>query len=122
MRPCPMISSHHRVPLPQSICNLLIHIRNPLRVQDQRQKRRQQKHWPRQKPILRSHNNNDKEIEYIMKKTMIGLSALLFALFICKNASAYGHASSWSGSSSRQNAYGGGSTTHSGDTTTRTNA
>src|SRR5215469_9179225 len=129
MRPCPMISSHHPVPLPRSICNLLIQIRNPLRAQDQRQKRRQQKNRPRQKPIPRNHSNNDQEIEYIMKKIMIGLSALLFALFTCKTASAYGHASSWGGSSShsygsssRENAYGGGSTTHSGDTTTRTNA
>ena len=43
---------------------------------------------------------------------MIGLSALLFTLFTCSSAAAYGHANAW----------GGGSTTHSGNTTTRTNA
>src|SRR5271157_1603916 len=106
-----MIFLHRPKLLPRSICNLLIHIRNQLRAQDQRQKRHQQKHRLRQKPIRHNHNS-EKEIKNIMKKIMIGLSALYLTLFTCTTASAYGHASSWGGSSSRSNAYGGGSTSH----------
>src|ERR1700741_3929832 len=107
-----MISSHRLKPLPRSTCNLLIQIRNPRQAQDQRQKRRQQEHRLRQKPIRHNHSNYDKEIEYNMGKIIIGLSALFFTLFTCNTALAYGHANAW----------GGGSTTHSGNTTTRTNA
>src|SRR5271165_2728588 len=121
MRLFPMIFLHRPKLLPRSTCNLLIQIRNQRLASDQRQKRRQQNHRPRQKPIRHNHNS-EKETKNIMKKIMIGLSALFFTLFTCTTASAYGHASSWGGGSSRSNAYGGGSTTHSGDTTTRTNA
>src|SRR5271156_2493213 len=112
MRPFLMISSHRLKPLPRSTCNLLLQIRNPHQARDQRQKRRQQKHRLRQKPIRHNHSNNNKEAEYNMKKIMIGLSSLFFTLFTCNTAWAYGHANAW----------GGGSTTHSGNTTTRTNA
>src|SRR5580704_11757119 len=50
--------------------------------------------------------------EAVMKKIMASALSVFIAVFPCVNAMAYGHA----------NAYGGGSTYHSGNTTTRTNA
>src|SRR5271169_247906 len=47
-----------------------------------------------------------------MKKCFVGLLSVLLTILPCLRASAWGHA----------NAYGGGSTYHSGDSTTRTNA
>jgi hypothetical protein len=47
-----------------------------------------------------------------MKKFLVGTLSVVLTVVPCLRASAYGHA----------NYYGGGSTYHSGDTTTRTNA
>jgi hypothetical protein len=47
-----------------------------------------------------------------MKKILIGSLSVLLTMLPCLRAFAWGHA----------NAYGGGSTTHTGDSTTRTNA
>jgi hypothetical protein len=104
--PFPMISLHHPAPLQHSTCP------SPILIQRQARREANNKNASRKDQSDTTAAIASKEIEHTMKKIMIGLSALLFTLFTCSSASAYGHANAW----------GGGSTTHSGDTTTRTNA
>ena len=96
MRLFPMTFLPHPELLLRSTCNLLTQIRDQLRVQNQCQKRRQPKHQPHQKPIRHNHNS-EKEIDNVMKKIMIGLSALFLTLLTGNTASAYGHANAWGG-------------------------